>query len=82
MQVNYHADYEKMKGTKIEIVDDPEMSRHRQNTKVQSQVQYHGDIEKKRQQESNRPKEELTNSLPSAGEQLLIPIKVTIYKNF
>ena len=69
-QINYHADYEKMKGTKIEIADDPEMTRHRQNTKVQSQVQYHGDIERKKQQESNRPKEELTNSLPSTASNI------------
>lgn len=67
-----------MKGTKIEVADDPEMTRHRQNTKVQSQVQYHGDIEKKKQQESNRPKEELSNSVPASGE-ILYPVKVTIY---
>ncbi|KAE9556007.1 hypothetical protein FO519_000753 [Halicephalobus sp. NKZ332] len=57
-QVQYHAEYEKMKGTKIDIVDDPEMKRHMQNTNVISQVQYHGDIEKKKLQEEHRPKEE------------------------
>jgi hypothetical protein len=75
-QVKYHADYEKMKGTKIEVADDPELQRHRQNTKVQSQVQYHGELEKKRQQESNRPNEELTSSVPSSTSATIFPVHV------
>ncbi|KAI1721558.1 nebulin repeat domain-containing protein [Ditylenchus destructor] len=65
-QVQYHAAYEKMKGTKIDVADDPELQRHRQNTKVQSQVQYHGEMEKKKTQEMNRPNEQLTSDLPSS----------------
>ncbi|RCN40001.1 LIM domain protein [Ancylostoma caninum] len=33
-QVQYHAAYEKSKGTKIEVADDPEMERHRKNMLV------------------------------------------------
>lgn len=68
-QVQYHADYEKMKGTKIEIADDPELQRHLQNTKVQSQVQYHGEHAKKLQQDSDRPNQEITSSLSSVSAQ-------------
>lgn len=46
------------------------MMRNLQNTKVQSNVQYHGDLLKKIQQEANRPKEELTDA-PSAGAYYL-----------
>lgn len=65
-QVQYHAEYEKMRGTKIDVADDPEIQRHRQNTKVVSQVQYHGELEKKKTQEMNRPNEQLTSNLPSS----------------
>ncbi|KAI6171313.1 hypothetical protein M3Y97_01057600 [Aphelenchoides bicaudatus] len=57
-QHQYHAEYEKMKGTKIDIVDDPEISRHLKNTKDQSSVQYHGEAEKKQKQEASRPIED------------------------
>jgi len=66
-QVQYHAEYEKMKGTKIDIADDPETRRHLQNTSVVSQVQYHGDIEKKKVQEEHRPKEEQINNNSSTS---------------
>lgn len=66
-QVKYHADYEKMKGTKIQITDDPELTRHLQNSRIQSQALYHGELEKKKIQDTNRPKEESTNEI-SAGE--------------
>uniref|UniRef100_A0A915CKD3 Uncharacterized protein n=1 Tax=Parascaris univalens TaxID=6257 RepID=A0A915CKD3_PARUN len=36
--VKYHEQFEKSKGQKIEIADDPELTRHLRNTKVQSQV--------------------------------------------
>uniref|UniRef100_A0AC34PUK0 LIM and SH3 domain protein 1 n=1 Tax=Panagrolaimus sp. JU765 TaxID=591449 RepID=A0AC34PUK0_9BILA len=65
-QVKYHADYEKMKGQKIDIADDPETKRHLQNTQVISQVQYHGDHERKKMQEENRPKEELVKNTSSS----------------
>uniref|UniRef100_A0AC34PUH0 LIM and SH3 domain protein 1 n=1 Tax=Panagrolaimus sp. JU765 TaxID=591449 RepID=A0AC34PUH0_9BILA len=72
-QVKYHADYEKMKGQKIDIADDPETKRHLQNTQVISQVQYHGDHERKKMQEENRPKEELvkntSSSMPSTNNK-------------
>uniref|UniRef100_A0A914D350 LIM zinc-binding domain-containing protein n=1 Tax=Acrobeloides nanus TaxID=290746 RepID=A0A914D350_9BILA len=65
-QVQYHAEYEKMKGTKTQIADDPEIQRHKQNTQIQSQVQYHGEVEKKKKQEQARPdRQELGNSTPS-----------------
>jgi hypothetical protein len=56
----YHADYEKMKGKKIDLAttDDPEISRVIQNTKTQSNIQYHGEHEKKKAQEASRPTEE------------------------
>lgn len=78
-QVQYHADYERMRGTKIEIADDPELMRHMQNSKVQSQAQYHGELEKKKQQDTNRPKEELVNEVPSSSELFAYSIPVTIY---
>ncbi|PAV65348.1 hypothetical protein WR25_08634 [Diploscapter pachys] len=56
-QIAYHAEYEKMKGTKIEVADDPETIRHKQNTHTQSSVAYHGDLEKKNRYEAVRPKE-------------------------
>jgi len=65
-QVQYHADYEKMKGTKIQLADDPEMERLRQNTKIQSQAQYHGEMEKKKQQDSTRPSQELVGNIESS----------------
>lgn len=67
-QINYHADYEKMKGTKIQVTDDPELTRHLQNSRIQSQVLYHDELEKKKLQDINRPKKELTNeSFSSSG---------------
>ncbi|CAJ0578565.1 unnamed protein product, partial [Mesorhabditis spiculigera] len=53
-QVQYHAEYEKQKGTKIQIADDPEISRHMANTKVQSQVAYTGELAKKQNQDHLR----------------------------
>ncbi|KAJ1370107.1 hypothetical protein KIN20_031760 [Parelaphostrongylus tenuis] len=54
-QVQYHAAYEKTKGTKIEIADDPEMERHRKNMHAQSQVAYSGELDKKKKMEEIRP---------------------------
>ena len=31
-QVQYHAEFEKQKGRKIEVTDDPELLRHQKNT--------------------------------------------------
>ncbi|CAB3402941.1 unnamed protein product [Caenorhabditis bovis] len=55
--IQYHAEYEKMKGTKIEIADDPELERHKKNTQTQSNVTYTGVLAQKERQEENRPKE-------------------------
>lgn len=38
LQVKYHEDFEKSKGHKIQVADDPELTRHLQNTRIQSQV--------------------------------------------
>uniref|UniRef100_A0A0K0D4K3 LIM zinc-binding domain-containing protein n=1 Tax=Angiostrongylus cantonensis TaxID=6313 RepID=A0A0K0D4K3_ANGCA len=54
-QVQYHAAYEKTKGTKIEIADDPEMERHRKNMHAQSQIAYSGELDKKKKMEEIRP---------------------------
>jgi len=64
-QHQYHAEYEKMKGTKIDVGnDDPEISRHLKNTKTQSNVQYHNEIERKQKYEANRPLDD-PNEKPS-----------------
>ncbi|CAJ0598809.1 unnamed protein product [Cylicocyclus nassatus] len=54
-QVQYHAAYEKSKGTKIEVADDPEMERHRKNMQAQSQVAYTGELDKRKKMEEVRP---------------------------
>ncbi|VDL79231.1 unnamed protein product [Nippostrongylus brasiliensis] len=54
-QVQYHAAYEKAKGTKIEVADDPEMERHRKNMQAQSQVAYTGELDKRKRMEEVRP---------------------------
>ncbi|CAP35632.2 Protein CBG18124 [Caenorhabditis briggsae] len=73
--IKYHAEYEKMKGTKIEIADDPELERLKKNTQVQSNVSYHGVLGQKARQEESRPKEEISpNPTPSVVEQ---PIQST-----
>uniref|UniRef100_A0A1I7XSU3 LIM and SH3 domain protein F42H10.3 n=1 Tax=Heterorhabditis bacteriophora TaxID=37862 RepID=A0A1I7XSU3_HETBA len=54
-QVKYHAEYEKMKGTKIEIADDPEVTRHLKNTQAQSQLAYSGELDKRKKMEEVRP---------------------------
>lgn len=73
-QHQYHAEYEKMKGTKIDITDDPELQRHAQNTKNASSVQYTNELEKKHKQELVRPKED-----PNAPSEFY-PVKVTFYE--
>lgn len=70
-----------MKGTKIDLADDPEISRHLKNTKTQSNVQYHGEIERKQKQEAARPIED-PNAKPQSEFNLFTefqPIKVTFY---
>ena len=38
MQIKYHEEYEKMKGTKITVADDPETLRARKNMEITSEV--------------------------------------------
>lgn len=41
--MRYHEEFEKnIKGSKIQVADDPEMSRIRHNTAIQSEVEYRG----------------------------------------
>lgn len=54
-QVQYHAAYEKSKGTKIDVADDPEMERHRKNMQAQSQIAYSGELDKRKKMEEVRP---------------------------
>jgi len=53
-QVQYHAEFEKQKGRKIEVTDDPELLRHQKNTAIMSNVSYHGVLEQKEGQEMRR----------------------------
>lgn len=53
-QVQYHAEFEKQKGRKIEVTDDPELLRHQKNTAIMSNVSYHGVLEQKEGQEKRR----------------------------
>uniref|UniRef100_A0A183C2Q4 LIM zinc-binding domain-containing protein n=1 Tax=Globodera pallida TaxID=36090 RepID=A0A183C2Q4_GLOPA len=63
-QVKYHEAYEKqMKGTKLEVADDPETKRHKANMMNQSLAHYHGELQKKEKQDSHR---ETAGSTPSA----------------
>lgn len=63
-----------MRGTKIDLADDPETKRHLTNTKTVSNVQYHGDLERKQKQEANRP---LEDEKPQS--ELLYAIRITFY---
>ena len=58
-QIKYHEEFEKQKGKKMTIADDPEMQRVRQNMEVISNVAYHGDRDRKYQMEMMRPAEQL-----------------------
>jgi hypothetical protein len=53
-QVQYHAEFEKQKGRKIEVTDDPELIRHQKNTAIMSNVAYHGVLEQREGQEKRR----------------------------
>lgn len=57
-QIKYHADFEKMKGTKITVVDDPETMRIKQNTAIQSNVEYHKVRDQLSEMEQKRPDQE------------------------
>lgn len=53
-QVKYHENYEKMKGTKIDVADDMETKRLTGLTQQQSQAVYHGELKKKADQDQHR----------------------------
>lgn len=53
--MKYHEDFERMKGKKLDVVDDPELQRHMKNSMIQSNVAYHGETERKEQMEKARP---------------------------
>ena len=44
-----------MKGKKTEVVDDPEIERLKKNTQIQSNVAYHGEVDKKEHMDKIRP---------------------------
>lgn len=54
-QAHYHAEFEKMKGTKITVADDPELMRNLAISKVVSNAEYHGEAEKRAKEDSQRP---------------------------
>ena len=58
-QVKYHEDFEKMKGTKIEVADNPELRHVKRVGSIVSGVEYRGQGHK---DESRR------QSLPHAGD--------------
>ncbi|CAG5129205.1 unnamed protein product [Candidula unifasciata] len=55
--IQYHADFEKLKGHKTSVAEDPEIERIRQNTQIQSNVNYWGLREQRGKMEVNRPLE-------------------------
>jgi hypothetical protein len=55
--VQYHADFEKLKGTKTSVAEDPETARIKQNTAIQSNVNYWGVREQRNLMEEKRPME-------------------------
>lgn len=56
-QVQYHADFEKLKGHKTSVAEDPEMARIKQNTAIQSNINYWGVREQRNAMEEKRPQE-------------------------
>ncbi|XP_059609181.1 LIM and SH3 domain protein Lasp isoform X2 [Phlebotomus argentipes] len=73
--VQYHAEFEKLKGKVTQVADDPETLRIKQNTMHISNVAYHGDLEKKAAMEKQREAAEVSDtytrvSAVPAGQQL------------
>lgn len=67
-QVKYHEEYEKsLKGKRIEIADDPEIVRNMKNMQVQSNVAYHGELDKKQNMDQHRPATE-NNGYPTPSK--------------
>ena len=55
--MKYHEEFEKSKGTRTQVADDPELQRIRQNTANQSGIQYKGLVNKRDEMETRRPTE-------------------------
>lgn len=54
-QVKYHEDFEKnIKGTKIQVAEDPELNRTKQLTKVVSDIEYRGHRDQAQEMEQRR----------------------------
>uniref|UniRef100_A0A1L8E5E2 Putative nebulin repeat protein n=1 Tax=Nyssomyia neivai TaxID=330878 RepID=A0A1L8E5E2_9DIPT len=60
--VQYHAEFEKLKGKVTQVADDPETLRIKQNTMHISNVAYHGDLEKKAAMEKQREAAEVSDT--------------------
>lgn len=60
-QVQYHADFEKLKGHKTSVAEDPETARIKQNTAIQSNINYWGVREQRNMMEEKRPMEAVDN---------------------
>lgn len=58
--IQYHQDFEKLKGKVTQVADDPETLRIRTTSKIISNVAYHGEYEKKKMMEEKR-----SNILPA-----------------
>ncbi|KRX83597.1 LIM and SH3 domain protein F42H10.3 [Trichinella sp. T6] len=69
-RIKYHEEYERMmKGKKIQVADDPEIQRLLKNTQIQSNVIYHGDLDRKETMERIRPplEETVASNIHNAG---------------
>lgn len=53
-QVKYHENFEKSKGKVTQIADDVEIQRLKNNSKIISNVSYHGELERKQAMEQRR----------------------------
>ncbi|XP_025081439.1 LIM and SH3 domain protein F42H10.3-like isoform X2 [Pomacea canaliculata] len=53
--VQYHADFEKLKGQKTSVAEDPELARIKHNTAIQSNINYWGVREQRTAMEERRP---------------------------
>lgn len=53
-----------MKGQKTDVATDFETERHKQNSKLSSDVTYHGEKAKRKEQEAHRPDAEIVKKAP------------------
>jgi len=75
LQIKYHENFEKAKGLKISVADDPETVRARKNMQTISQVVYHGELEKKQLMEESRP---VTDEGPSKCHSTCLPLHLEV----